>query len=95
MINWKYIIVDRLVRMIFSIFILLYSGFVFSQPGGGPGGGGPGGGQGSDPCLKPNPPPSCANVPIDSDIWILIMAGVSLAVFYIVKYGRKFPEVKS
>ena len=42
--------------------------FGLQPPGNGGGnGGGPGNGNGNDPCLKPNPPPSCNNVPIDED----------------------------
>ena len=52
--------------------------FGLQPPGNGNGGGnggGPGNGNGNDPCSKLNPPPSCNNVPIDDDIWILLISG--------------------
>ena len=44
---------------------------------------GPGGGNGKNPCQGANPPPSCNNVPIDSDIIYLIIAGSIVGIYFI------------
>ena len=68
----------------------------FSQPGqggGNPGqGGGPGGGNGNDPCLGPNPPPSCNQVPIDDDIWILIIGGSLVGGYFVLRAKKLATE---
>ena len=70
-------------------------GFQPGQGGGNPGqGGGPGGGNGNDPCSKPNPPASCNNVPIDDDIWILLIGGV-FAGGYFIQRRSKYTELST
>jgi len=56
------------------------------QGGGNAGqGGGPGGGNGNDPCARANPPPSCSNVPIDDDIWILMIGSSLIGGFFVLR----------
>ena len=78
-------------RILVILLIILSTIVGYGQPGQGggpPGGGGPGGGQGNDPCDNPNPPPSCNNVPIDDDIWVLIVGGVFIGGYYVIRQKR-------
>ena len=81
------------VRLLLIVLLFLISPLLGSgqpgQGGGNPGqGGGPGNGNGNDPCLKPNPPPSCNNVPIDEDIWILIIGGSLIGGFFLIRTNK-------
>ena len=88
-----------ILRILTIMFFLIFPLLGFSQPGqggGNPGqGGGPGGGNGNDPCLGPNPPPSCNNVPIDEDIWILLFGGSLIGGFYILRIKKLEPIADS
>ena len=66
------------------------------QGGGIPGqGGGPGGGGGSnDPCARANPPPSCSSVPIDDDIWVLIIGGSLIGGLFVLRTKKLVPKDK-
>ena len=79
-------------RLLIVLLFLFSPLIVAGQPGqggGNPGqGGGPGNGNGNNPCSKPNPPPSCNNVPIDDDIWILIIGGGLIGVFFVVRANK-------
>ena len=89
--------------MIIRIFAILLFLFIpllgFNQPGQGgdiPGqGGGPGGGGGgNDPCARANPPPSCSSVPIDDDIWVLIIGGSLIGGLFVLRNKKLVPEDK-
>jgi hypothetical protein len=77
------------IRILLILFLFIAPIIAIGQPGqggGNPGqGGGPGGGNGNDPCLRPNPPASCSSVPIDDDIWILMIGGSLIGGFFVLR----------
>ena len=82
---------NRIFLILFFLFVpLIMFGFQPGQGGGNPGqGGGPGGGGGNDPCAGPNPPPNCPAVPIDKDIWILLIGGALAGGYFVQKRVKK------
>lgn len=73
-------------RGVFTIIaIVFFTIHLYSQPGGGGGGpcAGPNPPSWCSGCDGPNPPPQCGAVPIDSDIWVLILGGTVLGMVLI------------